>query len=178
MGLHDLLGEKVALGDILRYLAGHVVPLDRVDGGVLVGVLLLGFLVVALNEREDLIVGGVYRPAEIVVIAVADVVLGRLISAGPHELGLYHLLDLFHRGSPPHPEAVGLDFLRNGLDLRLGELRNGRGGPAGLGDGSGDLFPVKQGLGAASLHDLHICARSSYVSIWIARRRPGGLCGP
>ena len=62
MGIHNLLGQQNAVGDIPGYLSGHIVPLGRVDDGVLVGVFLLGFLVVAFNQAEDLVVGGI-RPA-------------------------------------------------------------------------------------------------------------------
>ena len=43
----------------LADLARHVVALDGVDGGVLVGVLLLDFLVIALDQAEDAVVRGV-----------------------------------------------------------------------------------------------------------------------
>ena len=56
MRLDDLRGEQHAHGQILADLAGHIVTLYAVDGRVLVGVLLLDFLVVALDEGEDLVI--------------------------------------------------------------------------------------------------------------------------
>ena len=50
VSLHDLPGQKDAAGNIFADLARHIVALHSVDGGVLVGVLLLDFLVVALDE--------------------------------------------------------------------------------------------------------------------------------
>ncbi len=49
-------GEQHTHRQILADLTGHIVALDAVDGGVLVGVLLLDFLVVALDEGENLVV--------------------------------------------------------------------------------------------------------------------------
>ena len=64
MGLHDVPGQQQPLGQIAGDLAGHVVPLGGVHHRVLIGVLLLGLLVTALDQGEDLIVGGVGRPAD------------------------------------------------------------------------------------------------------------------
>ena len=47
--LDDLLRQQNTLGDILADLTRHIVALHAVDGGVLVGVLLLDLLVVALD---------------------------------------------------------------------------------------------------------------------------------
>ena len=155
MGLHDLLRQQQTAGDILAHLAGHVVTLDRVDGGVFVGVLLLGFLVVALDEGEDLPVGGIGGPYQIVVIAVADVALGGLIGAALHDAGLHHLLHLLHGGGAAHLLAGLLDLKRNPVDLLTGELGRAVGGVVGLGDRRGDLHAVELGFGTAALHDLH-----------------------
>ena len=48
--LNNVRIEKQALGNILAYLARHIVPLNAVDGRVLIGVFLLYFLVIALNK--------------------------------------------------------------------------------------------------------------------------------
>ena len=54
VGAHHLCWQQLAHGEVLGDLAGHVVALDGDHRGVLVGVLLLGLLVVALNKREYL----------------------------------------------------------------------------------------------------------------------------
>ena len=59
VGLDHVGRQQHAHGQVLGDLAGHIVALHRVDGGVLVGVLLLDLLVVALDEAEDAVVGGV-----------------------------------------------------------------------------------------------------------------------
>ena len=65
--------QEQAHGDVLGNLACHIVALHGVDRGVLVRVLLLGLLVVALDERQDLVVGGVGLALERLVVAVGDV---------------------------------------------------------------------------------------------------------
>ena len=79
-------GSSMRVGEVLGNLAGHVVALDGVDDGVLVGVLLLGLLVVALDQGQDLVVGGVGLAHERAGIAVGDVVLGDLKRAVRHDL--------------------------------------------------------------------------------------------
>ncbi len=50
MSLHNFLRQQNAACNVFRYLARHIVPLHGVYRGVFVGVFLLHFLVVALNE--------------------------------------------------------------------------------------------------------------------------------
>ena len=50
VGGYNVVGKKNPLGDILAYLTGHVVTLHAVDRGILVGVLLLDFFIVAFNQ--------------------------------------------------------------------------------------------------------------------------------
>ena len=56
--LDNVRGQQQAGGQVLGDLTGHVVALDAVDGGVLVGVLLFDFLVVALDQAQNPLVGG------------------------------------------------------------------------------------------------------------------------
>ena len=160
VGLHDVGGEQQPLGDVLGHLAGHVVPLNRVDHRVLVGVLLLGLLVVALDEGEDLAVGGVGRPGQGADIAVADVALGGLKGAQAHDLGLHQLLNLLHGQGAAHPGGSLLHAEGELGHLPAGQLRRLVGGQIGFGDGGGDLLPVKGGLAAVALHDFHWCCHS------------------
>ena len=76
MGLDDLRVQQQAGGQVLGDLTGHVVALDAVDGGVLVGVLLLDFFVLALDQAQDALVGGVGLALEALDIAVGDIVAG------------------------------------------------------------------------------------------------------
>ena len=156
MGLHNILGQQNALGDILADLASHIIPLGGVHHGILIGVLLLGLLIVALDEGEDLVVGGVGPAHQGPGIAVGDVVLGHLKGPMGHDVVLHHILDLLHRGSAVHLLALQLHGLGNAPDLhgshavRLGHR------VVGLGDGPLDLLNVKSNLRSVALDDLHV----------------------
>ena len=71
MSIHDVLGQQNTAGDVLGHLACHIVTLHGVDGGVLVGVLLLDFLVVALDEAENPVVRGVGLTQQAAGVAVS-----------------------------------------------------------------------------------------------------------
>ena len=92
MRLNDLRVQQQAGSQVFGDLTGHIVALDAVDGGVLVGVLLLDFLVLALDQAEDALVGGVGLALEALDIAVGDIVAGDVMGLDVHELVL-----------PPYP---------------------------------------------------------------------------
>ena len=94
--LDDVGGQQQAGGQVLGDLAGHVVALDAVDGGVLVGVLLLDLFVVALDQAENPFVGGVGLTLEVLDIAVGDIVAGHVVGLDVHQLVLDHILDFLH----------------------------------------------------------------------------------
>ena len=95
--LNDLARQQHSGSEILRHLACHIVALDGVDGGVLVGVLLLDLLVVRLDQRQDLVVGGVGLAHERAGVAVGDILLGDLVCPVRHDLMLDQILDLLDR---------------------------------------------------------------------------------
>ena len=70
---NDILVEKESLGDILAYLTGHIVTLNAVDGGILIGILLLDLFVVALDEGQDLLVGGIGLTDKLSLISVGNI---------------------------------------------------------------------------------------------------------
>ena len=141
-------------------LPGHVVPLGGVHHRVLVGVLLLGLLVAALDETEDLLVGGVALSNQRADIAVGDVVLGDLVGAVGHDLGLHQILNLLHGGGAVHLLAAELHRLRDALDLDRRHPRVLSNGVVGLGDGGNDLRNVEDHLRAVPLHNFHGCPAS------------------
>ena len=97
VGTHDIGRKQHAAGQVLRDLAGHVVALDGDDGRVLVRVLLLDFLVVALDEGQDLVVCRVLLALQRLDIAVDDVLAGYLVAVQCHDLILDHVLDILDR---------------------------------------------------------------------------------
>ena len=173
--LDDVLRQQHAHGQVLGHLACHVVALHRVDGGVLVGVLLLDLLVVALDEGQDAVVGGVCRALEALHVAVDDVAAGDVVAAGGHDLVLDHVLDLLDRHGVAGALAQPLDAMRRQGDLIVGEAVAGISLAVGALDGADDLLDVEGDLGAASLDDLHVACLSSLRSIARVRSPSAGL---
>ena len=161
VGLHDVLGQQNAVGDVPADFTGHIVPLGGVHHRVLVGVLLLGLLVVALDEAEDLVVGGIGLTHQRTGVAVGDIVLGHLESAVGHDIVLHHILYLLHGRCAVHLLALQVHGLRDALDLHRRHPIYFLHGLVGLGDGDNDLGDVEAHLGAVSLDDLH--GTSSYL---------------
>ena len=89
VGLHDLLGQQDPLCNVPAHLAGHVVPLGGIHHRVLVGVFLLGLLVAALDQGEDLLVSSVGAADQRAGVAVGHIVLGHLKGAVGHDLILH-----------------------------------------------------------------------------------------
>ena len=155
VGLDHVGGQQHAHGQVLGDLAGHIVALHRVDGGVLVGVLLLDFLVVALDQAEDAVVGGVVGAAQALHVAVGDVVAGHLEGAGAHDAVLHQVLDVLHAHGMAAALAGFLDRVGDGMDLRLGQALVLLDHVVCLGDRRNDLADVEHGLAAVALDDLH-----------------------
>ena len=153
--LDNILGQQQAVRQVAAHLAGHVVALRGVDDGVLVGILLLGLFVVALDEGENLIVRRVALAHERAGIAIGDVALGNFKRAVRHDLMLDKVLDLFNRGGAPETLAGKLHTLGDALDL------NGRHAGifiyhiVGLGDRRDDLDDVEFHFRAVALDNSH-----------------------
>ena len=133
----------------------HIVALYAVDGGVLVGVLLLCLLVVALDQRQDVAVGGVGLAGKVTGKAIADIALGGLRGILLNDQGLYQLLDLLHRQGAADIVAVVLYYKGNVVNLSLGQLGAAFSALICLADRAADLLSVEGGLSAISLNDLH-----------------------
>ena len=155
VGLHDLGRKQDALGEVLGDLAGHVVALHGVDGGVLVGVLLLDLFVVALDQGQDLVVRGVLLTLEALNVPVDDVAPRDLEAVEGHDLILDHVLDLLNGDGMTRGLAAVGDVL-GGIDhLALGEALAVLDLAVGAVDGVDDLLKVEGDLRTAALDDLH-----------------------
>ena len=165
VGLHDLLGQQDPLCNVPAHLAGHVVPLGGIHHRVLVGVLLLGLLVVALDEGEDLVVGGVGLAHQGPGIAIGDVVLGHLKGPVGHDVVLHHVLNLLHGGSAVHLLALQLHGLGDAPDLHRGHAVGLGHRVVGLGDGHLNFLDIEGDLSPVALDDLHVY-RLSFLLIF------------
>jgi len=96
MCLYDLRVQQQTGGQIFGDLTGHIVTLHTVDGGVLVGVLLLDLFVLALDQAQNALIGGVGLTLQTLDIAVGDIVTGNVVGFDVHELVLHHILHLLH----------------------------------------------------------------------------------
>ena len=155
VGGHHLMGQEDALGDVLGHLACHIVTLDSVDGGVLVGVFLLDFLVVALNEAEDAVIGGVGLAQQAAGIAVGDVLLGHLVVAVGHDTLFHQILDLLHGRAAAHLLTGDLHPVGDAADLQIRHAELLLCAAVGLVNGGIYLLSVKDFLCAVSFNDLH-----------------------
>ena len=156
MSLDHLARQKHAHGEILGDLARHVVALDGVDGGVLVGVLLLDFLVIALDKSEDLVVGRVALTLEVLKIAIDDVLARDLELVERHDLILDHILDFLDRDRVTGSLAGILNIKGCVLNLARGQAFVFGNFLVCCFDCVGDLRKIENGLRAVSFDDLHI----------------------
>ena len=156
VGIHDLLGEQDAAGNILGDLAGHVVTLNRIDGRILIGVFLLDFLVVTFDQTQNAIVSGVGLAHQTTGVTVGDVGLGNLKGTMSHN-GLFHqILNFFNSGTSAHLLAGDLHMLGDALDLQRSHADVFFRCFIGFGNGRFDLLCVKDFFRAIAFNDLHI----------------------
>ena len=155
VGLDDLARQEHAHGEILGDLARHVVALDGIDGRVLIGVLLLHFLVVALDKSEDLVIGRVALALEVLEVAIDDVLARNLELVERHDLVLDHVLDFLDRDRVAGRLAGILDVEGRVLDLARRETLVFGNFLVRRLDCVCDFREVKNRLGAISLDDLH-----------------------
>ena len=120
VSIHNLLGQQHTLSQVLGDLAGHVVTLNGIDGRVLIGVLLLDLFVVALDQRQNLVVGRVLLALQALNIAIDDVVAGNLVAVETHNLVLDQILDLLDRNGVARVLACLGDVLRRINHLAVG----------------------------------------------------------
>ena len=155
VGLHDVRGEQQPLAQVPGDLAGHVVPLGGVYHGVLVGVFLLGLLIAAFDEAEDLLVGGIASADQGTGVAVGDVIFGHLICPMGHDLILHQVLNFLHGGGAVHFQTAQLHKFRDTLNLHRRHAGVFLHGIVGLGDGGDDFFEIEKNFRPIALNDFH-----------------------
>ena len=156
VSLDNVGRQEQALSEVLGNLTGHVVALHGVDGGVLVGVLLLDFLVVALDQGQDLVVGGVGLALQVLDVAVDDVLAGD-VNSGLDAMSWFSTMSWTSSTDTVWPERLQSHstLVRRQRDLVFGQALLGNDVPVGTLDGVDDLVDVERNLGAAALDDLH-----------------------
>ena len=144
MSFHDFRVQQQTGRQVLGDLTGHIVALDAIDGGVLVGVLLLDFLVLALDQAEDALIRGIRLALEALHIPIGDVVAGEIVGLHVHQLILDHVLNLFHADRAVERLALVGDVVGDLGDLLAGQAAFSADRVAGLGDSSNDLGNIKR----------------------------------
>ena len=149
--LHDVLRQENPRGYVLGDLACHVVALDAVYDGILVRVFLLDVLVVALYQRQNLLVRAVRLPHEASDVSVRNVLFGDLKRALSHYLRLDDILNLLHAERPVAGLADAFDITAYPPYLFGAQSVGQFDRLVGLGDGAYNFFDIKRGFRAASL---------------------------
>ena len=155
VGRHNILGQQDPAGDVLGHLACHIVTLDGVDGGVLVGVLLLDLFVVALDQAQNPVIRGVGLAGQAPGVAVGDIFLCHFKGAMGHD-GLFHqVLNLFNGGAAAHLLTGHAHALGNALNLHRGHAYFLIYSLIGLGNGHGNLGNIKHDFCTVAFDNLH-----------------------
>ena len=152
---HDVGRQQDAAREVLAHFARHIVALHRIDGGILVGIFLLDFLVVALDEREDLRVRRVGAADERTRIAVSDVLARDGERLFVHDLVLDEVLHFFDVDRAVEIVRKRRDFLGDLVDLLFGEAVVLAHFVVRLADGVCDLFGIERDFRSVSFDDLH-----------------------
>ena len=176
MRLDDILRQQDAVCDVAAHLAGHVIALGAVHDRVLVGVLLLGLLVVALDQGENLVVRCVGLADERARIAIGDILFRDFIRAVGHDLILDHVLDLLHRRRTSQLHAGHLHRIRDAMDLCRGHAHVLGHDVVRFGNSRDDLCNVKYGLGTVSLDDLHFSVSPALLYFRMQPFRLHNIC--
>ena len=147
--------KKESSRQVAADFSGHIIALYTVDSRILVGVLLLHFLIAALDQAEDLVIRRIGLAYKRMLIAIGDILSRHLVASGTHDAVLDHVLDLLDIGCAGETLAVILNFALNVLDLAGAQ-------PHLLGDflirslyRGGDLATVENHFLTASLNNLH-----------------------
>ena len=148
---HDFFREQQAAGEVLRYLAGHVVTLRGIDDRVLIRIFLLHFFVIKVDEGEDPVIGGIAFSGNLAFVAVTDVLLRHFVAAHFHDARLDHVLNVFHiAGMRIRRDLLG-DVVSDSLDLEAAHLMDAFDFLIGFADGIHDLGNIKSNFLAISL---------------------------
>lgn len=151
----DIVGQQNAPSEVFGYLSRHIISLYAVHRGVFIGILLLYFLVVALDQRQNLRVRRVGFSHESAGIAIGYVFACKDESFDLHKTIFDHILYFLDVDRAAHAHA----FLRNAVCQRTNLLV---GNPGNLVDlfvrllhRVDNLLLVKRRLLPASFNNLH-----------------------
>ena len=152
----NFLRKQDSAAQISADLSGHVVTLSGVDDRVLVGVLLLHFLIVLLDQRQNTIVRRVGLARKRPLIAVADILLCHLKAAHLHDAGLDHVLDVLDIHRMWRLADLAGDVLGHRADLHITHLVDRIHFLVRLRDGIENLLNVKRNFLSVALDHVRL----------------------
>ena len=116
----NVFGKQNTFREVFAHLARHIVTLHGVDRRVFIGIFLFDFFVVALNQRQNLIVRRVGGTRQVARKAIADIAFCRFRRILIDDMGFDEFLDFFHGKRAVHFFAVIFNDIRNVVNLALG----------------------------------------------------------
>ena len=153
--LNDILGKEQTRCNVAAYLTCHIVALNAVDSGVFVRVLLLCLFVAALDQAQNLFIGGIGATHKGSGVAVSNILFCYLVSSVCHDLRLDQILDLLHLGGSVHSDTAQLHRLGDAFDLHRCQSCLFFNSFVCLRNGGNDLTDIERNFGAVSLNNLH-----------------------
>ena len=162
MRLHDVARQKNTAREILGDFPRHIVALHGVHRGILVGIFLLDFLVVALDEREDLRIRRVRLTNKRTRIAICDILARNRKRLLVHDLVFHEVLDLLHVDRAVEVVGKRRHFLRDERNLLLRKTVLLTYLVVCLANGVFDFLCVERNFCTVSLDDLHSSCSNFY----------------
>ena len=168
--VNNLLRQEQTFGQVAADLARHIVALNAVDGRVLVRILLLRFLVTALDQAQNPLVRCIGTAHKIPRITVGNIFLRDFISAVRHDLLLHKILYFLHPRGAVHADAVQFNRFGNPTDLHGGHALGFVNGIVGFCDCGNDFGNVKYNFRTVSFDDFHDFLLQCNIVCAIGRR--------
>ena len=170
---HDVFRQQKAPREVFGHFSRHIVALYAVHRGIFVGILLLDFFVVALDQRENLRVRRIRLTDQGAGITIGDIFPRENKRLPIHQAVFHHILHFFHAHGTPHMRALVRDAVRNRPDVVLRNPSHFVYFSVRLSDRIDDFLLVKNRFLSASFDNLHFLSLSFFYF-----RRHNILCVP
>ncbi len=164
MCIDDIRRQQETAGNILGYFTSHIVTLGRIHSRILIGILLLGFLVIAADQRKNLLIRRICLAYQSSLIPIGNIILGYGIGTLMHDLRFHHVLDLFHADTAVQCFALIHNRINNCVNGAGRHLILRIGCTVCLGNSDFNLIGSEQDFFAASLDDVHIFLQTARMN--------------
>ena len=166
MRLDDLGRQQQAAGNILAYLACHIIALDAVDRRIFIGIFLFDLFIVAFDQAENLVVRSIRPAYQRTRVSISDVALCNLERAVGHNLIFYEILNFLDRHGTVHFRAAFFYRRSNLQDLLRRQFFRIFIGIIGFCNGGNDFRNVKYRFGAVPFNDFHFLTTSHLYIVY------------